>query len=270
LRPLVLYSRTSPALLEFIQMNDRRNVIVTMFAISIAVHLFLSVVWSANRLYSVQNSADPPRQVFTVVITELISHVNEPQSAIQTSNPALSKTEPDKITSDESTTPRAVTSAMPASGHKSEQSAVTTDNARPPIGPFQSTIDRKKAWINVAESVNYDLLRGISMDISQGEYRLPDELDTRVRAKGDLTIEYPLIAAALGKEAAVYVLLLIDEQGQKLRVQIVRGDPDFDNAVLQSLEKIEFRPAMLKRVPVRSLLLLEFEFRRDPPEIGSL
>jgi TonB family protein len=106
------------------------------------------------------------------------------------------------------------------------------------------------------------------MDVTNGEYLLPGEVDLRVRAKGDLSIEYPLIAAAMGKEAVTYVLLLIDEQGKKLRVQIVRGDADFNNAVLEALEKVEFRPAMLKGMPVRSLLLLEFEFRRNPPEIG--
>jgi outer membrane biosynthesis protein TonB len=107
------------------------------------------------------------------------------------------------------------------------------------------------------------------MDISDGEYRLQNDLDKRVRAMGNLTIEYPLIAAALGKEAVVYVLLLIDEEGKKSRMQVVHGDADFSNAVLQALDKVEFRPGVLRDKPVRSIMLLEFEFRRDPPKSGS-
>lgn len=108
------------------------------------------------------------------------------------------------------------------------------------------------------------------MDVSGGEYRLQGDLDKRVAAKGNLTIEYPLIAAALGNEAMVYVLLLIDEEGKKSRVEIVQGDADFSVAVLQALDKVEFRPGVLKNKPVRSIMLLEFEFRRNPPEPGSL
>ena len=242
-----------------------------MFAISVAIHLLLGAVWSATRLYSVQNVQDSSQNTFTLVRPATITRAIQPApSLVTTGTPsATSKTESRQVIPPELIIKPPSEFALGAKiNGASEWQFEDATNLR--MGPFQSEIDPKKAWINVAESVNYDLLRGISMDISQGEYRLPDELDARVRAKGELTIEYPLIAAVIGKEAVIYVLLLIDEEGKKIRVQIVRGDPDFDNAVLQSLEKVEFRPAMLKQVPVRSLLLLEFEFRRNPPEIGSL
>jgi TonB family protein len=254
-------------------MNSKHSVLVTMFVISIAIHLLLGAVWSAHRLYTVRNMMNATTSVFTVVKSATATHIVETPLIINapTKEPLSipSKNPLHKNTSSESDSQTRTPIPAPVP-EPSELNTVTQSLVNAPMGPFISEIDPKKAWINVAESVNYDLLRGISMDISQGEYRLPDELDVRVRAKGDLTIEYPFIPAAMGKEAVIYVLLLIDEQGQKIRMQIVRGDPDFDNAVLQSLEKVEFRPAMLKREPVRSLLLLEFEFRRNPPEIGSL
>jgi len=229
--------------------------------------------FSAHRLYTVTNMMNATTTIITVITSTTSTHIVEAPLIINVptkkflSIPSKNPLHKNSSSESDSQARTLIPAPVPES---SELNTVTQSLANTPIGPFISEIDPKKAWINVAESVNYDLLRGISMDISQGEYRLPDELDIRVRAKGDLTIEYPFIPAAMGKEAVIYVLLLIDEQGQKIRVQIVRGDPDFDNAVLQSLEKVEFRPAMLKRVPVRSLLLLEFEFRRHPPEIGSL
>lgn len=255
-------------------MNGRRNVFITMFVMSIAFHLLLGAAWSVHRLHTVQNLADVKPQTFRVVKIAPLPTRAEPVRAINVPIPvppvAPSKIRPSTPAASKLVPSQNSAVLTPIIQPPSELLGANEDSANMPMGPFQSKIDPKKAWINVAESVNYDLLRGISMDISKGEYRLPDELDTRVRAKGDLTIEYPLIAAAMGKEAVVYVLLLIDEQGQKARVQVIRGSPDFDDAVLQSLEKIEFRPAIIKRVAVRSLLILEFEFRRDPPEVGSL
>jgi TonB family protein len=257
-------------------MKGKSRAFITMFVISLAIHSLLAAIWSAQRFYTIHNTIEPVPQVFTAVRPSSLPPVTKPTVAqadspnvpisVPTKNPPRTKIPNDAATE---TVDRLKSEPALSDPQPTEQGEInTTSNLQ--MGPFQSTIDPKKAWINVAESLNYDLLRGISMDVSQGEYRLPGEVDLRVRAQSDLAIEYPLIAAALGKEAVIYVLLLIDEQGQKIRTQIVRGDPDFDNAVLQSLEKVEFRPAMLKQVPVRSLLLLEFEFRRNPPEIGSL
>jgi TonB family protein len=257
-------------------MRGKGRVFITMFIISLMIHFLFAAIWSAQRFYTIQNMVEPVPRVFTAVRPSSLPHITKPQAVhAESTNAPVSK--PTKNPPRKDAPKDAITrivaqlTALPVPSDL-QPAELRQIEAAPtlPMGPFQSAIDPKKAWINVAESLNYDLLRGINMDVSQGEYRLPGEVDLRVRAKGDLTIEYPLIAAALGKEAMVYALLLVDEQGQKVRVQIARGDPDFDNAVLQSLEKVEFRPAMLKQVPVRSLLLLEFEFRRNPPEIGSL
>jgi TonB family protein len=215
---------------------------------------------------------EPTPQIFAVVRPASLPHIVEPMLAPKLSTRDTVSTP----TNNQSKKQTPIDSVLSPPRAESVQQSNRTDNiaaveaaVNMPMGPFQSTIDLKKAWINVAESVNYDLLRGIGMDVTNGEYRLPGEVDLRVRAKGDLSIEYPLVAAAVGKEAVIYVLLLIDEQGKKLRVQIVRGDVDFNNSVLGALEKVEFRPAMLKGMPVRSLLLLEFEFRRNSPDASA-
>jgi periplasmic protein TonB len=252
-------------------MVGKRSVLVTMFIFSMLIHLLLAALWSAHRLHSVQTMISVSLRTFTVVRPpELPSEVKlvplqkvrKPDATnlrqLQRENTA-NELAPKALTSPAATAPSGV--QQPIKPDPSPDEA-----ANMPMGPFQSAIDPKKAWINVAESIEYSLLQGISIDISGGEYRLQSGLDTRVLAKGDLTIEYPLAAAALGSEAVVYVLLLIDEDGSKSRVQVVRGDPDFDRAVLQALERVEFRPGVLRGNPVRSLIMLEFKFRRNPPK----
>ena len=258
-------------------MNRRRSALFTMLVISIAIHLLLSAGWSIHRLHVIRNVAESTSHVFTAIklnaSPQRVEVVPPKSTAIGDVVPARRIDQPEGKKKPLPPSPVAIpTPAAPDPNPKKPinvQPAIA-DAPKIPVGPFHSEIDPKQAWINVAESVNYGLLRGITVDISQGEYRLQDEMDVRVRAKGDLRVEYPLIAAAVGKEAVLYVLLLIDEQGRKIRVQIVRGNPDFDQAVLQSLETVEFRPAVLKGTPLKSMLLLEFEFRRNPPEVGSL
>lgn len=255
-------------------MNSKRSVLVTMSIFSMLIHLLLAAVWSAHRLHSVQNMINVSPRTFTMVkppeLPSEVKHVPS-QNVPKPDATTLRQLRREKIVNEFA--PEALSSdavpTKPSVRHLIKPDISSAD-ANMPMGPFQSAIDPKKAWINVAESIEYGLLQGISLDISGGEYRLQSGLDKRVQATGDLTIEYPLIAAALGKEAVVYVLLLIDEEGRKLRVQVLRGDADFDNAVLAALEKVEFRAGVLRNNAVRSLMILEFDFRRDPPKPASL
>jgi outer membrane biosynthesis protein TonB len=248
-------------------MNGSRRLFIAMFLISVAFHLLLGAAWSAHKLHSVQNLAVIAPPIFSVVKLAIPTAHEEPphlnSGSIQAPMSALTNNLQVKSLANRVD--------FPDENMQISTLSQASSNVAPhaPLGPFQSEIDPKKAWINVAESVNYSLLQGISMDVTQGDYHLQEELDVRVRARGDLNIEYPLLAAALGKEAVVYVLLLIDEKGQKVSVRIVRGDADFNSYVLHALESIEFRPAILKGAAVRSLMILEFEFRRDPPLVGS-
>jgi outer membrane biosynthesis protein TonB len=256
-------------------MDSKCKVLVTMFIFSMLIHLLLAASWSAYRLHSVQNMINVSPRTFTMVRPpELPDEVKPvPSQNVRKPDTTTLRQLQRENTANElaSKTPTSSTATAPSSVRQPiKPDASPDDAANIPMGPFQLAIDPKKAWINVAESIDYSLLQGISMDVSDGEYRLQSDLDKRVRATGNLTIEYPFVAAALGKEAVVYVLLLIDEEGKKSRLQVVHGDLDFSNSVLQALDKVEFRPGVLRDEPVRSLLLLEFEFRRNPPEIGSL
>jgi hypothetical protein len=246
-------------------MNDSAKLFITAVIVSIAAHAMLAVAYSAYRRHVVVTTSDTAPRAFDVFNARLAKVEAKPAPTPTKAAPALSKT---PMLSDAPPVLRSAP-ALPIPPVSVEAELLVmpaTEIALKPPGPFISPIDPKHAWINVAESVNYDLMRGVTMDISQGEYRLSGEVDVRVRARGDLAIEYPLFAAALGKEAVLYVLLLIDEQGRKNRVEVIRGDIEFHESILQALERVEFRPAMLKNQPVKALLLLEFEFRRAGPD----
>jgi outer membrane biosynthesis protein TonB len=256
-------------------MNGKRRVLATMLFLSALIHFVFAAAWSAHRLHTVQNMIDLSPRVFTIVKPPELPRVKQPLSkqSVLAEVPTIVRHSPRENTASELAPKVTISLSAPSRAPSLKQPVkpeVTVVDANMPMGPFQSEIDPKKAWINVAESIDYSLLQGISMDVSGGEYRLQGDLDKRVAAKGNLTIEYPLIAAIVGKEAVVYVLLLIDEEGKKSRMQVVHGDPDFSNTVLQALDKVEFRPGVLRDRPVRSIMLLEFEFRRNPPEPGSL
>jgi Gram-negative bacterial TonB protein C-terminal len=253
--------------------HDSRKFLLLALAVSIAFHVMLGLAWSAFRLHAIISNS-PESQ-----LTKPFRLVKTNTQEGQTSRPVASEPKhvpPVLVQSSGSALPSIrippLLPRLEAAREPPEKMIEATDEFVPikPPGPFVSPIDPKQAWINVAESVNYGLLDGFKMDVSQGEYRLSTELDVRVRARGDLLLEYPLMAAAIGKESVIYVILQIDENGNRTRTEIVRGDADFDRTVIDALDMVQFLPGKIRERPVKSILILEFAFRRSPPEIGGL
>lgn len=262
-----------------IMARARKSFAIALIA-SLIAHALLWFVGSVAIHHTVRNVAQPQIAAFTVVrvpFPQASKNELAPTSAadqlraVQTpapTNPEADKTRPSSTSAATAAIPPAMSKSIPAPTTSVAKLSPPTETTQPSkSSPFEGEIDPKQAWINVAESPNLGLLQGVTIDVSGGSYYLSEEVDVRVRARGDLKVEYPVSAAVLGSEGVVYVMLLIGDQGQKDRVQILSGPPMFDAAVLQSLEPIEFLPAMLKDKPVASILLLEFEFRRKPPAI---
>jgi hypothetical protein len=117
------------------------------------------------------------------------------------------------------------------------------------------------AQVNVAESHDYDLLKGFSMDISKGHFALQTELEVRVKALDELKIYYPFsLATAMRKREYVYIVLLIDELGNTVRMQPLFGQERLYNTTMDALEKVRFTPGIVRGEGHKSLLLLEFEY----------
>jgi periplasmic protein TonB len=253
--------------------RDRRSLTFAV-VVSLLLHGVFALSLSATRVHLVTNGIEMGSPLTVVSMT--------PPTLQQPSPPVASEpsaVKPPDITPPAREARTKATTDVPAKPETVKPEPVKTPRdleIGPPRqtntdeGPFVSPIDRSTAWMNVAEVTNYALLQGVSIDVTNGEFRLSTELDVRVRARGDLVLEYPIDAALLGEEGAVYIMLLIDEQGGKRDVRVLNGKPVFVAAVLRALEPIQFTPGRLRGNPVRSILLLEFDFRREPPPLGVL
>ncbi len=74
--------------------------------------------------------------------------------------------------------------------------------------------------------------------------------------------EYPLIARRLGKEAEVVLRLTIDEDGNLLNVEILKGaDYGFTESAVKAVKRSRFLPAARKGQNIASRVILPIGFR---------
>jgi outer membrane biosynthesis protein TonB len=250
--------------------RDRRSLTFAV-VVSLLLHGVFALSLSATRVHLVTNGLQAGLPLTVVSMVQATSATKPPPV---TTEPVMQR-QPKPVEAraeSRSNPPRDVPAKAPEPAKRPPRDVETGPprQTNTEEGPFVSPIDRSTAWMNVAEVVNYELLRGVPIDVSNGEYRLSTELDVRVRARGDLVLEYPVDAALLGEEGAVYIMLLIDEQGAKRDVRVLNGKPVFAATVLRALEPIQFTPGRIRGNAVRSILLLEFDFRREPPPLGVL
>ncbi|MBM3319296.1 MAG: energy transducer TonB [Candidatus Eisenbacteria bacterium] len=73
--------------------------------------------------------------------------------------------------------------------------------------------------------------------------------------------DYPALARQAGIEGTVVAKVYIDEKGRVIRVEIVQSPAEiFNEPVKQALFKSEFYPAKQRDIPVKSRILVPFEF----------
>jgi len=79
---------------------------------------------------------------------------------------------------------------------------------------------------------------------------------------------YPETAARAEAEATVDALVELDAAGAVVRVEVVRwAGFGLDDAVVEAVRQMHFRPAERDGEPVPSRVLLRYNFRRPPPEM---
>ncbi len=80
-------------------------------------------------------------------------------------------------------------------------------------------------------------------------------------------LKYPEIARKAGIEARVIVGVLIDEKGNSIRTQILKGAPSstfgFEEAAQRALMKMKWRPALQRDRPVKVWVSIPINFRLD-------
>jgi TonB family protein len=78
---------------------------------------------------------------------------------------------------------------------------------------------------------------------------------------------YPETAARAEAEATVDAIVEIDAAGAVVRVEVVRwAGFGLDDAVVDAVRRMHFRPAARDGEPVASRVLLRYNFRRPPPD----
>ena len=90
------------------------------------------------------------------------------------------------------------------------------------------------------------------------------QLKSPARPLADPRLRYPTGELAQ-KNGAVILQLLIDDQGELLRSNVVCAAPPFAASALESVQGLRFQPAVAREGPVKSYMLVEFGYGRGYP-----
>ncbi len=91
---------------------------------------------------------------------------------------------------------------------------------------------------------------------------LVSETDTPAKALVNPAPPYPAAARAAGLMGAVTVRITIDESGDVTDVKVVKGDPNFDDAVVETVKKWKFTPAKHEDgTPFKTTIVRKFPFK---------
>jgi len=97
------------------------------------------------------------------------------------------------------------------------------------------------------------------------------DLDERALPLNVVDVAYPESALADGVKGVVRLRLLIDHQGILREATVTGSQPagTFDNAALDAVRALRFRPAIRNGVPVGSIKVIEVPFDPDCNRTGS-
>jgi TonB family protein len=142
-------------------------------------------------------------------------------------------------------------------------STVPPPTAQPSVAPVSVATSEsavgKAADVEVeSEPLKERAMLGDFLAREQSEF--PIEIDVPPTIDGKIVAVYPRTARAAGREGMVAVWVVVDQHGAPEEVQIVEGDLEFADAVVQAVSAAHFRPARNNLVPIRFPISLEFRF----------
>jgi len=97
------------------------------------------------------------------------------------------------------------------------------------------------------------------------------EVDERATPLNEVTLVYPDRALAMSQSGVVTLRLKIDHRGVLRDAAVVDAQPAgiFENAALEAVRELKFRPALRNGVPVGSVKTIEVPFYPDCTRTGS-
>lgn len=98
---------------------------------------------------------------------------------------------------------------------------------------------------------------------NDGAVFAPGELDSPPGVRKRVRPEYPVTARKQKIEGRVVIRLIVDAQGLPVDCAVYRGEPSgyFEQAALEAAYKMRFLPGKKQGRPVRTMVLLPFDFR---------
>ena len=105
---------------------------------------------------------------------------------------------------------------------------------------------------------------GIGPPFEEDEIFDFDAVDRRPKLVKSVLPDYPPAARRAGREGVVYVMCILDKNGNVRTASVVRGPKIFRRAASETVSRFEFTPAVHegKEVSVRVLVPIEFRLRR--------
>ncbi len=102
-------------------------------------------------------------------------------------------------------------------------------------------------------------------------YYRASELDERAIPLNEVDLDYPERALSAGTRGAVTLRLLIDHEGRLRDASVLESRPAgmFENAALEAVMALRFRPAIRNGVAVGSIKIIEVPFEPDCKRTGS-
>ena len=102
-------------------------------------------------------------------------------------------------------------------------------------------------------------------------YFRASDLDERAVPLNEVNMVYPEHALATSQSGVVTLRLKIDHQGMMRDASVVDAQPPgiFEDAALEAVQALKFRPAMRNGVPVGSVKTIEVPFNPDCRSTGS-
>jgi TonB family protein len=115
-----------------------------------------------------------------------------------------------------------------------------------------------KKSIVVFESADYALLTENRTSGDDDHYYFAEEVDIRIQALDNIDPQYPPEAFERGIEGRVVIDVLVDENSQVTKREVVYGIPLFADAAMETIKPVRFTSPVRRQENVKGRIMIEF------------
>jgi TonB family protein len=120
---------------------------------------------------------------------------------------------------------------------------------------------KPKQSILVFESADYELLTEGRSTGDDARYYFAEEVDIRILALDNIDPQYPREALVRGHEGRVVIDVLVDENNEVVKREVVYGIAPFAQAAMDTIAPVRFTAAVRKQKNVKGRIMIEFLYQ---------